>query len=264
VKQQTALVVLLALGVTGCRTAAPSGPRGFSDPVELLQPWVGRVLVLRHYGDEQSVSLRAGEQKSGTCDVIVRVGSVAFDKGTARLSLFTLGVPIVKGRRPRCDEPRSGLQLAFEGFGGAPERATLDARLGAVLQAPDAYLASKGVSFDLEAKEPSEPIATHGVDGPTAEVQLGRRVVSWPEPLLESEVWYRDTSGRVTHLGQVRVDAVVGEDGRLHQVQPRTSLAEGQRQALLGGLALWRFQPAATADGPVPARVALTRVLRIY
>lgn len=259
-----ALLATLALALPGCRTAGPDTPPGFADPAELLRPWVDRVLVLRHYGDEQSVSLRPGEREAGDCDVIVRVRSVAFERGTARLSLLTLGLPIVKGRRPRCGEPRSGMQLALEGFGGAPEASTVQARLDALLQTPEAYLASRRVDFEAPAAEPLAQIASPGSDGPTAEVLLGRQVVAWPEPLLESEVWYHDTSGRVRHLGQVEVDAVVGADGRLHEVEARTGLAEGQRQALLSGLELWRFQPATTGDGPVAARVGLTPVLRIF
>lgn len=266
-KHSPALVALLAVlapALPGCRTAGSDAPPGFADPTELLRPWVDRVLVFRHYGDDESVSLRPGERESGDCDVIVRVHSVAFQRGTARLSLLVLGMPIVKGRRPQCGDPVSGTQLSLEGFGGAPERATVQARLDAVLQTPEAYLASKRVDFDLPPGEAAGAIASPGSDGPTAEVKLGRRVVAWPEPLLESEVWYRDPTGRVRHLGQVEVDAVVGADGRLHDVEARTGLAEGQRRALLSGMGMWRFQPATTGDGPVAARVHLTPVLRIF
>lgn len=259
-----ALVALLATGVAGCRTAGPDAPPGFADPTELLRPWVDRVLVFRHYGDEESVSLRPGEREAGSCDVIVRVHSVAFERGAARLSLLALGIPIVEGRRPQCGEPRSGMQLALEGFGGAPEATAIQARLDALLQTPEAYLAAKRVDFEPTPGEPPVEIASPGSDGPSAELRLGRKVVAWPEPILESEVWYRDATGRVRHLGQVEVDAVVGADGRLYEVEPRTSLAEGQRRALLGGLQLWRFRPATTEDGPVAARVGLNPVLRIF
>jgi hypothetical protein len=264
VKRWLTLVALLALGLPACRTAGPGAPPGFADPAELLRPWVGQVRILRHYGDQASVALGAGERKPGDCDVAVRVGSVAFARGAARLSLFTLGMPSVEGWRPQCSEPLPGLQLALEGFGAAPDPADLESRIEALLQTPEVYLASKGLSFQLPPGELTEPIASPGAEGPGAEVSLGRRVTAWPEQLLGLEVWYGDPSGRVKHLGQVDVDAVVGSDGRLHRIEPRTSLAQGQRQALLSGMALWRFSPAVTEAGPVAARVTLEPVLRIF
>jgi hypothetical protein len=115
------------------------------------------------------------------------------------------------------------MQLVLEGFAVSPAGADLDARLEAALQTPEAYLAAKGVSFELSPAELPGEIASRGSDGPAAEISLGRRVSAWPEPLLELEVWYGDPSGRVRHLGQVEVDAVVGVDGRLHRVEPRAS-----------------------------------------
>jgi hypothetical protein len=264
VKRALPVVALLALGVSACRTAGPDAPPGFADPVELLRPWVGRVLILRHVGDRRSVSLRAGERARGGCDVAVRVHAVDFERGAAQLSLLTLGLPSVEGRRAQCEETRSGLQLTLQDFPAAPARADVQARLEAVLQTPEAYLAAKRVSFDLEPAALPEVIARPGADGPTPEITLGRKVTAWPLPLLELQAWYSDPSGRVQHLGEVEVDAIVGLDGRLHAIEPQTSLAEGQREALLRGMELWRFRPATTAEGPVAARVSLKPVLRIF
>ena len=263
-KHSLTFVALLAVGLAGCRTGGSDAPPGFADPAELLRPWVDRVRIFRHYGDQRSVSLRPGEREAGDCDVAVRVGSVAFERGAARLSLFSVGLPSVEDRRPQCSDPIAGMQLVLEGFAVSPAGADLDARLEAALQTPEAYLAAKGVSFELSPAELPGEIASRGSDGPAAEISLGRRVSAWPEPLLELEVWYGDPSGRVRHLGQVEVDAVVGVDGRLHRVEPRTSLAAGQREALLAALTLWRFAPARTDAGPVAARVTLNPVLRIF
>ena len=259
------MFVVLAVLAAACRSAGPqAAPSAPSPPPDLLRSYEGAGRLLRARGDVRLLTLKAGERLVGECDVAVRVRSVAFDKGTARFALDTLGMPKVGERVSKCRRIEPAIQLVLTGLpAGAPTPAT-SARIDELLQTPEDYLRANGTTFDLAPGEPPGEVASQLPDADTGERRLARAVVSWPRLLLSVEPTYRDPAKRVSYQGLIEVEAVVGTDGRLYRPRVRTPLGDTHESAVLKALPFWRFLPAGRADSAVAARIPLKLVFRVY
>ncbi|HUL77655.1 MAG TPA: hypothetical protein VL691_10365 [Vicinamibacteria bacterium] len=257
-------LVLLAALAPACQTAGPKASPAPPAPLpDLLRPYEGASRVLVHKGDEPALNLVAGASLAGDCDVAVGVRRVAFEKGTARFALESLGLPKVGERGVRCRRLEPAIQLVFTGFPSGPATPEVTARIDEVLLSPDAYLRAKGIAFDRPPGEAPSEVASQQSDANEGERRLARAVVAWPRRLLSVDATYHGPS-KVHFDRLVEVEAVVGTDGRLHRPRVKTSLDPPHEAAVLGVLPFWRFEPARRADAPVGARVSLELSLRGY
>jgi hypothetical protein len=258
-------LLLLALLAPACRTASPKAPPAAPTPLsDLLRPYEGALRVLAHKGDERALTLKAGQSLTGTCDVAVRVRSVAFETGTARFALDMVGLPRVGERGVTCKRLEPGIQLVLTGFPAGPVTPEVTARVDEVLLTPEAYLRAKGSAFDHPAGDPPAEVASQLPDAKDGERRLARGVQAWPRRLLSVDSTYRDRSGPARYERLVAFEAVVGTDGRLHRPQLKASLDPPHEAALMSVLPFWRFEPARSANAPVGARIPLEIVLRVY
>jgi hypothetical protein len=192
------------------------------------------------------------------------VRGAAFEKGEARLTLDTVGLPKAGGREPRCKRLPPAVQLTLTGFPPAADGASVTARVDDVIPTPDAYLRAKGTAFDRAPGGPPAEVASELADASGDERRLAREVETWPRPLLSVDPVYLDTSGRVRYEGLVELEAVVGTDGRLYRPQLKTPLGPAHETAVLGALPFWRFEPARRRDkAAAGARVPLRLVFHI-
>jgi hypothetical protein len=258
-------LLLLALLAPACKTAGPEAPPAAPAPLpDLLRPYEGARRVLAQKGDERAITLKAGAALVGTCDVAVRVRSVAFETGTARFALETQGLPRVGERRVTCKRLEPEIQLVLTGLPSGPVTPEGTARVDEVLLTPEAYLRAKGSAFDLPPGDPPAEVASQLSDATDSERRLARGVLAWPRRLLSVDSTVRDPSRRLRYERLVAFEAVVGTDGRLHRPQIKTSLDAAHEAAIESVLSFWRFEPARRGDAPVGARVPLEVVLRVY
>ncbi|HEY7925264.1 MAG: hypothetical protein ACHP85_18185 [Burkholderiales bacterium] len=256
--------LLLALLVPACQTAPKKPASGPAALPDLLRPYEGALRVLPGRADEKALTLKPGDVLTGACDVAVKVRGVAFDKGTVRFSLESIGQPRVGDRRPRCKELQPGMQLVFTGLDPDAVTTKTTTRIDAALLTPEEYLHRKGGSFDRpQAAAPAE-VASQLPDANDGERRLARAVVAWPRPLLSVEALYHDASGKGLHERLVGVEAVVGTDGRVYRPVVKASIDRAHEAALEAALQMWRFDPARRGDGPLGARVPLEVPLRVY
>jgi hypothetical protein len=192
------------------------------------------------------------------------VRAIALEKGAARFSLDTLGLPKVRGQAVPCEQARPGLLLFVEGLSEGTDASVVKAQVDRMLQTPEAYLEARGVGFDLPPGETPAKVASREVHAPVDEKMLGRQVENWPQVLLSVDPWYHHGSDRIRQEGEVKVEAIVGTDGRIHTPQIKTGMNDSHARAVLRVLPLWRFEPAQGPGGPVGARVFLSPVLRIF
>lgn len=261
--QRLAVLLLLVLG-PACRSAGPHAPAGPATLPEPLAEYQGEIRILRHAGDEQTVKAATEEDLGRGCDVAVHVRAVALDKGAARFSLDNIGLPKVRGLAVRCEQARPGLLLFVQGLAEGTDPSVVRAQVNRMLQTPEAYLESKGVTFDLPPGESPAEVASQEVHAPAGEKTLGRQVTTWPEELLSVDPWYHHGSDRIRQEGEVKVEAIVGTDGRIHAPEVRTGMSEPQEHAVLRVLPLWRFEPARVGERPVGTRLLLSPILRIF
>jgi hypothetical protein len=254
-----ALVLLSAACRSGGpKTTGPSVPG--TDP---LRPYVGDVRVFRARADEKAVTLGPKDKLAGECDMAVKVRSAGFDKKGASLALETVGRPAVAGREGRCRAVQPLIQLALTGLTAASPDVTT--RVDAVLQTPEGYLRTKGITFDRPADFAAiKDVASPDMLAPQPEATLGRKVKDWPKLLLSVNPYVRDTSGNLRQESEVEFEAVVGTDGRVHDPKIRTTLSQPHQDVVLSALSRWRYEPARTADTAVAARVSSRMALRIY
>jgi len=256
-------VALVAVFVSaGCQSGRPRTGSAVPAGRDPLRPYVGDVRVLRGKADEKSFTVSAKQRPSGECDMAVRVRSAGFQKGGALFTLETIGRPAVGGREPRCRTVQPTVQLLVAGLTAASS--DVAPRVDAVLMTPEAYLATKGVTFDRPAGEMGKDIASPDVLAAAPEAVLGKKVRSWPKVLLSVNPYVHDTSGRIRQESEVEFDAVVGTDGRVHDPKLKTALSEAHQAVVLSALSRWRYEPARTADAAVSARVSSRLNLRIY
>jgi hypothetical protein len=256
--------LLLALLVPACQTAPKKPASGPAALPDLLRPYEGALRVLPGRADEKALTLKPADVLTGACDVAVKVRGLAFDKGTVRFSLESIGQPRVGDRRPRCKELQPGMQLVFTGLDPEAVTTKTTTRIDAALLTPEEYLRRKGGSFDRpQAAAPAE-VASQLPDANDGERRLARAVVAWPRPLLSVEALYHDASGRRLHERLVGVEAVVGTDGRVYRPVVKASIDRAHEAALEEVLQMWRFDPARRGDGPLGARVPLEVPLRVY
>ena len=262
-KSSKQALLLLALLVPACQTA-PKKPASAAPLPDLLRPYEGALRVLPGRADEKALTLKPADVLTGTCDMAVKVRGIAFDKGTVRFSLESIGQPRVGDRRPRCKELQPGMQLVFTGLDPEAVTTKTTTRIDAALLTPEEYLRRKGGSFDRpQAAAPAE-VASQLPDANDGERRLARAVVAWPLPLLSVEALYHDASGRGLHERLVGVEAVVGTDGRVYRPLVKASIDRAHEAALQAVLQMWRFDPARRGDGPLGARVPLEVPLRVY
>jgi hypothetical protein len=263
-KPSTRGLLLLASLLPACQTAGPRTPPTTTALPDLLRAYEGALRVLPGRADEKALTLKPGDSLAGTCDVAVRVKSVAFDKGTASFALESVGQPRVGERGPKCKQLQPSIPLAVTGFAAGPATPETTARIDTLLLTPEDYLKRKGTAFDRPKADVPPEIASQLPDASESERRLARSVVAWPRALLSVEAIYHDASGRGRHERLVAVEAVVGTDGRLYRPLVRVSIDRAHQAAIETALQLWRFEPARRSDGPLGARVALEVPLRVY
>ena len=257
-------LLLLALLAPACKSAPKAPPATQAPLPDLLRPYEGALRVLPHRGDEKVLTLKAGEGLTGACDVAVRIRSVAFDKGTARFALDSVGLPRVGEARVSCKRLEPGIQLVLTGFPSGPPTPDVTARIDEVLPTPEAYLRAKGTAFDRPSGDAPSEVASQLPDASEGERRLARAVVAWPRQLLSVDATYHDSSGRARHERLVGFEAIVGTDGRLYRPQLKTSIDRAHEAAIQSALSFWRLEPARRSDAPVGARVPLEIVFRVY
>ena len=259
-------LLLLALLVPACKTAPKTPPTGPAALPDLLRPYEGALRVLPGRADEKAITLKPGDVLTGACDVAVKVRGLAFDKGTLRFSLESIGQPQVGKHRPHCKELQPGMQLVFTGLDADAVTTKTTTRIDAALLTAEEYLRRKGGAFDRPqgaAPSPGE-VASQLADASESERRLARAVVAWPQPLLSVEALHHDASGKGLHERLVGVEAVVGPDGRVYRPLVKASIDRAHQVALEEALQMWRFDPARRGDGPLGARVPLEVPLRVY
>jgi uncharacterized protein YjeT (DUF2065 family) len=263
-KRQLFVVVLLTALVPACRSGGPKTPAGPAVLPKPLAEYQGEYRVLPHEGDERRVRSRPGESLSGDCDVAVHVREVGLDGGVARFSLDNVGLPRVQGKEPHCEHALPGLMLLVEGLPDGMDPSEVRRRVDQMLQTPEVYLASQGITFDLPEGGAPVDIAAGDVFSGSEERSRGRHVKAWPRPLLTVNPWYHSGTDRIRQEGQVSVEVVVGTDGRIHESTVKTGMSVSQELAVKRVLPLWRFEPAKGPEGPEAARIMIEPILRIF
>ncbi len=257
-------VLMAALALPACKSGAPKGSELAPAPPEVVGGYLNQLLILRHPGDERALEIGAQRKLAGECDVAVLVRTAAPAKDGLRFGLETIGTPRAGARSTRCPRVQPTINVTFTGLGALSDPEAVTARVGTVLQTPEAYLAAKGVPFDLAAGSSPVEVASQEPDADEGERSLARKASTWPKLLLSVDTVQHDASGRIRHEGEVEFVAIVGSDGRLYQPRVKGGLSDAHQAAVVRTLALWRFDPARRGETPIAARIPLRTALKIY
>jgi hypothetical protein len=266
-------LVLLSLAAltAACRSAAPSARPGAPVAPDFLQAYVGQARIVSGLSEAKGLNLDRRElgKARPACDVAVEVRQARFEQGALRLRLAVLGRPrlgqtqAAVGRRSKCATLPQEVGLAITGFAGE-DAAALQAALDQVLVTPEAYLQGHGVAFAPAAADDLKAVVASSDPTAAPERQtLWRKLQAQPRPLLSVDADFQATAKRARFEGEVQFRSVVGVHGRLRDVQILSSLASEQEDGVKRALALWRFEPARSAQGPVPAALESRLILRI-
>jgi hypothetical protein len=264
-----AVLTLLIAAAAACRAGKP-GPRTAAEAgPDVLPNVVGQQRILVGAGEDRELKMSAdraspkeGKGKEG-CDVAVTVQSARLDRGVLTAEVTTLGwVEKERGGDARlCRAIPAAVSLTVSGIAAGEGMRVFDRRL----PTPEGYLRDHGVPFDL-APEPTLPRVVASAResvGSGEEIQLRRELTARPKRLLAVQALYHDPSGRIRHEGTVAFEAVVGADGRLHDVRLGTTLETPHQEQVRRALGLWRYEPARKGSERMAARIDGNAVLRI-
>lgn len=259
----------LVAGLVGCRSAGGPPVRPSAEPPpDFVQSLVGQRRILLHAKGETRVEVARGAPagKAAGCAAAVEVTRAAWSGGVLRLDLEHLGRPRLAADSAAAEcAPSAAYALAVSGLAADAGAAGVEEALAGRLLTPEAFLAARGIPFDLKPVDVPGLAATLDAPGTTAEERsLGRKVKTWAKPLVSVPVEQPVGDKKRRLETEVEWSGVVGPDGRVHQPAVTTPLADVQRARVVKALSLWRFEPARTAEGPVASKVALRTSLRMY
>jgi hypothetical protein len=265
-RRQLGFVLAVALlGASACRSGAPrqTGAQPTAG-TEFIQAYVGQPRILLHQGDERTVAARYGQPVPGTCDLAVVIRSAALAQGSARFTLEVLGLPKAE-RAPKCKPtPPAGIGLTLSGVPATASPDEIKAAIDGLLQTPEGYLKSQGITFDRPPGGDDKEVATQEASANSEERSLGRKVSEWPKRLLSVDAYSHDPTGRIRTGVELEFEAIVGSDGRIHRPRCLTGLSENDLGVFQRALSLWRFEPARGRDGAVGARMVYRLNFRVY
>jgi hypothetical protein len=144
--------------------------------------------------------------------------------------------------------------------GESSEKVT--AEIGRVLLTPEAFLKTRGVTFDRSAGPDPREVADATLTARPEEQSLARAVTAPHRRLLAVDPVQRVAKRKVRYEGQIEFVAVLGADGRLRKPRIASSLGDYEER-LLAVLPLWRYEPARRGDEPVASRITEKTVLKI-
>jgi hypothetical protein len=259
---------LLAV-LAGCRSGGGPPVRPATEPPpDFVQAYMGQRRILLHAKDEARLSLTRADaaRRTAGCASATEVKRATLTGGVLRLDLEHLGRAAVDGKPAAgCGTPSALYGLALSGFEGGDGAEAVEESLAKVLVTPEAFLSARGVAFDRAPVRDPGIAATRDVPGSSAEERsLGRKVTTWPKTLLSVNPELLIGRKELRRESEVEFAGVVGPDGRLHRIKVTTPLSASQVALVERALALWRFEPAVSADGPVAAKTALRTAFRIY
>ncbi len=215
----------------------------------LLQSYIGKKLILRHYGDapERSRETRGRKAKRGKCDVAVEVEAIEIADGAVHVRMERIGYPLIAGKKNRC---RGVWYRATMTILEVPVNATAKTvfqALEQVLQTPEAYLADYQINFASPSRSKAPPTSAKS-DSQVEPAELLLRV----NPTYSADAVQRKLQGKTV----IRV--TVGEDGHLYEPRVEQSAGVELDERALRVLPLWCYWPAHLDGKPAAVPTFLT------
>lgn len=211
----------------------------------------GTKFILYGLGERKEINLKKDQlaKAGGTCDIAVRVVQGFVEKGEVRMQLLSIGRPDIPGQpRRACGQTPDAYDLRVSGFAPDEPLDSVNTALEGILKTPEQYLAARGVRYDLPLDPPSEAFYAHPTYGGAGTIQ--------PSLVLHVEPTYSEQARQAKVQGSLRIQMVVGADGRPYKPNVSTPFGYGLDEMALEAVSLWRFQPC-RKDGVARPTVAV-------
>jgi len=88
--------------------------------------------------------------------------------------------------------------------------------------------------------------------------------VSAPRPIYDPDPEYSDEARKAKFQGTVMLSAIIGPDGRPHDLRVLRSVGMGLDQKALDAVGKWRFAPGTKDNHPVSVMVSIEVAFRLY
>jgi hypothetical protein len=243
-RQWMGIVVLL------CCATAFAEQRDLSQE---LRSYVGKRLILRGYGDLQTVTVKRTNLASpeGACDRAVEILNATQKKNRVEFRLEQIG-NINAGVPSHCSHVWLETEFLITDLDDiSPQDFSL--MFQDVFLTPEAYLAKLGRPFNLQQTDELGPIVMAGKDA------------TYPKPILQVRPTVTEEARKMRiDKSYLLLSAVVGIDGRIHSPQITRNPSYGLDQQSLRVLPLWRFEPARQGDKAVSIQIQLELAFAVY
>ena len=246
---RTALAAISALILLTARTSQGQTPEDF------LRSLINQKLILRNVGEREEVKLKRSQLHNapGSCDIAVIVEAAEWDGGTVRFKFEDIGHPHVEGGPANsCKTVHTNTSLEISGFARDEPLDLLRSSISEILLTPEQYMAVQGIAFNLPPRPDDEAVFKVSPS------------VKPPRPLLTVDPNYSEEARQAKYQGTMRLNVVVGGDGRPHAVRVSRALGKGLDEMALKVLPMWRFEPAKREDWAVAVEVSVEVSFNLY
>ena len=214
-------------------------------PKDAVRAYEGRKLIFLAFGHTSRAEVRkdSSYKADRPCDVAVEVQGAKLRGRKVHLQLREIGELVVQGKLINCGVPTEHYDVTISGLDGHETSDELSDILGQFLFTPESYLQRAGIGLASTCTANTGEVLEEEAKDYTKPKQLLGVIPTYPalERLRR-------------HEGVVKVQAIIGLDGCIHDPQIAQSVAPALDQGSLEVLVLWRYVPAYRAGQPVSLR----------
>lgn len=246
-------IVLAAISTFAILTAGIGQGQTTTD---FLHSLINQKLILRNVGEQEEVKLERSQldDAPGSCDIAVIVEAAEWENGTVRFKFEDIGHPRIESAvaGTSCKKVHAHTALEISGFAREEGADSLRTSISEILLTPEQYMAAQGASFDL-SRGPDDKVIFQ-VHPP----------IQPPRALFTVDPIYSEEARMAKYQGTMRLNVVIGTDGRPHNVRVSRALGKGLDEMAVKVLPMWRFEPAKKDGRAVAVEVSVEVSFNLY
>jgi len=256
--------ILLGLFLIMLSMDLPADPREPQNKSEEFAP----ILIWRAFNNTQTSEVQWKDlaKRNAPYDIVVEINKISREGDQIHIEMEGIGVPLIKGVHPKGSGLGSWRNLNLIISKIPPSTTDLDLiqALKTFLMTPEEYLAFHKIKFTLPPvddndKSMAAPVKLFSKSEPKNPSGIIR-----PHVILIIKPFYTEEARYHRRTGAVRLQAILGIDGRIHFPKILVSLQDGLDDQVLKTLPLWRFEPAQQGTSTVASEITLELEFQLF
>jgi TonB family protein len=230
-------------------------------PADPREPQNKLILIWRAFDNNQTSKVQWKDlaKRNAPYDIVVEINKISREGDQIHIEMEEIGRPLIVGVLPKGSglRPWGNLNLIISKIPPSTTDLDLIQALKTFLMTPEEYLAFHKIKFTLPPVDDNDKSMAAPVN---LSSQSGLKTVSGiinPYVILKIQPFYTEEARQNRRNGVVRLQAILGIDGRIHSPKILVSLQDGLDDRVLKTLPLWRSEPAHQGTRIVASEITL-------